>query len=131
MKRSLIVMVLAGSTLAFTGGKEALLPQGQVGSEVETYRNLSQACFKAGEELRYRIHYGVVDAGEAVLKVQTSDKKVNGRNLLHVEGTGRSLGAFDWFFKVRDKYESYIDEKGVFPWLFVRRVYEGDRKSVV
>ncbi|MFI5203958.1 MAG: DUF3108 domain-containing protein [Flavobacteriales bacterium] len=126
MKRSMMLLVIAGmSTLAFTGRKEALLPQGEKESGTETYRNVKHTSFKAGEELRYRIHYGVVDAGEAILKLSTSDKKVNGRTLLHVEGTGRSLGAFDWFFKVRDKYESYIDEKGVFPWLFVRRVYEG------
>lgn len=126
MKRSLMLMVIAGTcTLAFTGRKEALLPQSEKEAGAETYRNVKHTSFQAGEELRYRIHYGVVDAGEAVLKVTASDKKVNGRNVLHVEGTGRSLGAFDWFFKVRDKYESYIDEKGVFPWLFVRRVYEG------
>jgi hypothetical protein len=67
----------------------------------------------------------MIDAGEAVLKVEESDKKVNGRKVFHVEGTGRSLGAFDWFFKVRDRYESYMDEQAMFPWLFIRRVNEG------
>jgi hypothetical protein len=126
MKKVQLLMVTASlCALAFTGKKQALLPQAEAEDSSENYRNVSHSSYKAGEELRYRIHYGVIDAGEAILKVKTSDKKVNGRSLLHVEGTGRSLGAFDWFFKVRDKYESYIDEKGVFPWLFVRRVYEG------
>lgn len=92
------------------------------------YRVVKNDAFKPGEELRYRIHYGIVDAGEAVLKVTESDKKVQGRKLVHVEGTGRSLGAFDWFFKVRDRYESYMDEQAMFPWLFIRRVNEGGYK---
>ena len=57
--------------------------------------------------------------------IQKTDKKVGGREMWHVVGEGRSLGAFDWFFKVRDRYESYIDKDGVFPWLFIRRVNEG------
>lgn len=93
-----------------------------------TFRSVKHNAFIPGEELRYRVHYGFVDAGEAVLKVKECDKKVLGRKLIHVEGTGRSLGGFDWFFKVRDRYESYIDEQAVIPWLFVRRVNEGGFK---
>ncbi len=93
-------------------------------SNVE-FRDVKNESFKSGEELRYRIHYGMIDAGEAVLTVNKSDKKVMGRELLHMEGTGRSLGAFDWFFKVRDRYETYMDSQSLFPWLFIRRVNEG------
>jgi hypothetical protein len=39
-------------------------------------------------------------------------------------GKGRSRGSFDWFYKVRDRYETYVDKKGVFPWVFIRRVNE-------
>jgi len=31
-------------------------------------------------------------------------------------------------YKVRDRYESYIDKDGMFPWIFVRRVNEGGYK---
>ncbi len=116
-------------TLAFNQKKESLLnpDSNQKNETVQNaeFRTVKNEAFELGEELRYRVHYGFVDAGEAVLKVTECEKKVQGRKLIHVEGTGRSLGAFDWFFKVRDRYESYIDEKGVFPWLFVRRVNEG------
>ena len=89
------------------------------------FRKINNQAFKVGEELRYRVHYGFIDAGEAKLKVKASDRKVNGRSLIHVEGTGTSISAFDWFFKVRDRYESYLDAEGIFPWLFIRRVHEG------
>jgi len=92
------------------------------------YRTVKHNAFKAGEKLTYRMHYGIIDAGEAILEVKKTDKKVKGRSLLHVVGAGRTLGAFNWVFKVRDRYESYIDSEGVFPWMFIRRVDEGGYK---
>lgn len=99
-----------------------------VAKQAAKYRSVKHTAFKAGEKLTYRMHYGFVDAGEAVLEIKNTDKKVKGRSLLHVVGTGRTLGSFNWVFKVRDRYESYIDSEGVFPWMFIRRVNEGGFK---
>ncbi len=93
-----------------------------------TYRKVVNNAFKRGETLRYRIHYGAVNAGEADLVVDNSSTKINGRPTMHVVGTGESKGAFDWFFKVRDRYESYLDEDALMPWLFLRKVDEGGFK---
>lgn len=90
-----------------------------------TFRKVKNNSFKAGEKLTYRLHYGFVDAGEATLEVKETKKTINGRKLLHAVGKGKSISAFDWFFKVRDRYETYLDKDGVFPWIFIRRVYEG------
>jgi len=87
--------------------------------------SIDQSAFGEGEYLRFRLHYGLIDAGEAELNVYKSRKQYQGREALHVIGTGRTLGAFNWFFKVRDRYETYLDEKGVFPWEFVRDIKEG------
>ena len=35
---------------------------------------------------------------------------------------------FNLFFKVVDNFETYIDEEGIFPWLFIRRSNEGGYK---
>jgi len=88
-------------------------------------RTIENTAFDVGEKLTYRIHYGFVDAGEAVLEVKPSKWKFSGREAYHVVGTGRSLGAFDWVFKVRDRYETYIDKEGIFPYRFIRDVSEG------
>jgi Protein of unknown function (DUF3108) len=95
-----------------------------------TYRIKSNNAFKKGEKLTYRIHYGAVNAGIAVMSVDNTSKEINGRQTLHVIGTGTSAGAFDWVFKVRDRYESYIDEEALMPWLFLRRVDEGGYKII-
>lgn len=88
-------------------------------------RSHAQDAFKAGEKLTYRIHYGIIDAGEAQLEVKNSPYTFDNRQAYQIVGTGRSLGAFDWVFKVRDRYESYVDKNGIFPYRFIRDVNEG------
>lgn len=104
------------------------LKEAHIEKENLAFRDLNTDAFQPGERLRYRLHYGIIDAGEAVLEVNKSPKKVKGREVWHVKGTGRTLGAFNMFYKVRDVYESYIDANGIFPWVFVRRVDEGGHK---
>ena len=81
--------------------------------------------FKDGEYLKFVLHYGIIDAGEAELTISKSKKKYKGRDAYHIVGTGRTLGAFNWFFKVRDRYETFLDVDGVFPWQFIRDIKEG------
>jgi hypothetical protein len=85
-------------------------------------------AFAPGEYLKYRVSYGVIDAGEVIMMVKSTDTKIAGRELIHVEGTGKTLGSFNSFYRVNDKYESYMDKKGLFPWFFYRRVQEGGYK---
>ena len=81
--------------------------------------------FKRGEILKYRVHYGYFDAGIAQIEIKKEQNRANGRDVMHIVGTGISVGAFDWFFKVRDRYESYIDAHTMQPLKFIRRVNEG------
>ena len=92
-------------------------------------RDIKNDAFKPGEKLTFRVHYGFVDAGTAQLEVVPEVQKIGPRSCYHVVGTGRSVGAFDWFFKVRDRYESFVDETAMVPWLFLRNVEEGNYKK--
>lgn len=93
--------------------------------ELRTQKN---EAFKRGEILKYRMHYGFINAGEVVMQVLDENKKIGERNTLHVVGLGYTNSSFDWFYMVRDKYESYIDEEAIIPWLFIRNVNEGGYK---
>ena len=76
-----------------------------------------------GEQLTYRIHYGVLTAGSATLSA--NKKNYEKEPHLHVKGVGRSTGAVRTFFKVEDIYESYINLKTGLPSYYVRNVSEG------
>jgi len=92
------------------------------------YPKVNNQSFQIGEKLRYRISFGFIDAGEAVLETKATEIKGANRNLYHVIGTGRTLGAFNAVFRVNDRYESYIDQQSIMPWYFHRRVDEGGYK---
>jgi hypothetical protein len=96
--------------------------------EAEGFIDLKQTAFKPGEKLVYRLTYGVWDAGEATLSVLPTQRTVKGRKLWRVRGVGKTISAFEWFYKVDDVYESYIDQKALVPWVFKRRVDEGGFK---
>lgn len=116
MKKLLYIGLLGAFGLAMTS------------SSMVSFPTAKKSSFKSGEKLRYRITYGFMDAGEAVLTVNNTSKKGAGRDLYHVKAEGRTLGGFNLFYKVEDTYESYIDKRGAFPWIFKRRVNEGGYK---
>jgi len=124
--RNIILAIAA--TLAFFSFTEQKVPAIETDS-VQTLRNINNKAFIAGEQLEYRLHYGIINAGTATLEVKPFAQKIAGRDLYHIIGSGRSKGAFDWFFKVRDTYETYLDVDGVFPWMFVRDINEGGYKK--
>mgnify|MGYP003692567877 CR=1 FL=1 len=78
----------------------------------------------ANEELVFAVRFGFITAGEARLHTEKGPD-YNGRPTWRVVGTGRSTGAFDWVFRVRDHYESHVDQAGLFPHHFTRSVREG------
>lgn len=82
-------------------------------------------AFTHGEILSYKLYYGFMDAAVATLEVKKDAKRIAGRDCYHIVGNGNSKGTFDFFFKVRDRYETYIDKDALLPWLFVRRCNEG------
>jgi hypothetical protein len=84
--------------------------------------------FKRGERLEFEVSYGWIDAGEAIIEITEEKKSIAGRDVMHVVGKGNSMGTFNWFFKVRDTYETYLDADGIFPWIFVRDIEEGGFK---
>jgi hypothetical protein len=88
-------------------------------------RTIENKAFRPGEVLKFRIHYGFIDAGTATMEVKKETQSIGGRTCYHIIGTGETVGAFDWFFKVRDRYESIVDSQAIIPWLFFRRVNEG------
>lgn len=105
---------------------EAILTQSQINTD--QLPSTVNKAFKQGEVLTYRMHYGMLNAGVAVLEVKPDLIEVSGRKVYHIVGSGYTIGSTDWFFKVRDRYETYIDKDAMLPWLFVRRVDEGGYK---
>ena len=98
-------------------------------SAVQSFRQVPNKAFKKGEFLKYRIHYGFINAGIATLEVSPNSYQKKGRNCHHIICKNETTGLFDTFYRVRDTYESYTDEKALISWQFNRDIQEGGYKS--
>jgi hypothetical protein len=96
-------------------------------TNVDDYCSLKNTAFTAGESVTYKIAFkwGAIwlSAGEVNFNVEPT--KYNNRDVFHITGFGETYKSYDWFFKVRDKYETYIDQQTLQPYKFVRDVNEG------
>lgn len=52
-----------------------------------------------------------------------------GRPTWAISGDGVTHGGYDWFFKVRDHYETYLAQDSLYPLKYIRNVYEGGYKD--
>ena len=80
--------------------------------------------YNVGEHLFFEISFGRIKVGSGELKVEREIKK-DKISTFHIIGKGKTRAFFDWFFKVRDVYETYLDTSNVVPVQFVRDIYEG------
>ncbi len=83
----------------------------------------SQQAFHDGEWFKFRVHYGLLNAGYATMEV--NETLFNNRETYHIVGKGYSTGVVHAFFKVRDNYESFMDKSSGLPQRFIRQVDEG------
>ena len=85
---------------------------------------LKNSTFNAGETIQYKLKYGFFTAAEATIQVSETDIKFNDRPTYHLTVQGTTSGSFDIFYKVRNRYDSYIDQKNYTPYLYTENIRE-------
>jgi hypothetical protein len=84
---------------------------------------VENSTFQAGEELTYKVYYNLnfvwIAAGEVTFKIEDLGQQY------HINATGRTYSGYEWFFKARDNYDTYIDKITMLPTLSVRDIHEG------
>ena len=92
--------------------------------------NIKNNSFDEGEHLTFKVFYNMgfiwINSGNAEFTV--SGESINGHDAYHVTGVGKTASSFEWFYKVKDRYETYIDKETLLPVKFVRDVNEGGMK---
>ena len=90
----------------------------------------ANTSFQEGEKLTFKVYYNMsfiwINAGSAQFTTNIED--VSNRKAYHITGVGKTASSFEWFYKVMDTYESYIDRQSMLPMRFVRHVNEGGMK---
>lgn len=116
MMKKLLIFLTMGLLLAFS-------------PENGTYREISNDSFKPGEKLDYRVHYGLLNAATATMKISKRIYFQNGRPCYKVDIHGKSVGIFDLITRIRDNWGSYIDTTAIIPHQFYRNIEEGNYRK--
>ena len=105
--------------LLILSGMSFVVPE-PVDLDVCTPQNL---VFQDGEEIVYKVYYNWnfiwLSAGEVVFKVNDMGDSV------HLSATGNTFRSYEWFFKVRDRYDCVVDKESFRPMRSSRKIEEG------
>lgn len=93
--------------------------------KVREYRYIPNDSFDTGEVLKYRVHWGMVNAGEAVMKVSDTYFNVNGRPCYKIDVFGNTIGLVDVAIKIRNNWGAYVDTASIIPHKAYRYIQEG------
>ena len=88
-----------------------------------SYAQTKEEVYKSGEWLKYRMHYGLINAGYATVALESTTE--NNKEAYHVIGRGWTTGVTKLFFKVKDNYQTWFYKDNQQPYHFRRRVNEG------
>ena len=117
MRKTVLIVLLISVSFTLTAGDE--------------FCTLRNASFSAGENITMIVYYNALglylNAGTANFTVTT--ERLNNKPVYHLVGTGVTNSKYDFIFKVRDRYESYIDTINLQPYKFIRNVDEGGYKK--
>ena len=99
---------------------------------VNTVNSQNFACeiqnnaFQPGEKLTYVITYNwfLVWTDVGAVEFEVSNEKMFGQQVLNLKGTGVTFSFYDWFFQVRDVYQSWVNPNNLLPVYFHRDVNE-------
>ena len=102
-------------------------------TDKEHYRYVDQDCLFPGERIEYRVHYGFINAGEAILQIDSTIHSVNERPCYKIDIFGRTKGFFDMVTTVRDNWGTYLDTSAIVSQMFYQSIKEGKylKKEVI
>ena len=89
--------------------------------------NICFAQVKPGEKLVYAASYNMSGLMTQLAQVtmQADLVKTTKKNFLHLSWEAATFSKWDSYFKIRDLYETYLDETTLKPGLFKRSTFEG------
>jgi len=84
--------------------------------------------FSVGEKLVFSVEYGPISAGTATMEVLEL-AEVNGRPCYHIVSLENTNDFFSRFFRIRDRYDSYVDTLSLATVRFDKQIEEGKYRA--
>ncbi len=92
------------------------------------FRTVKNEAYDFGEELYYKVGYKFITAGYGYFKIMPEPVYKFGRKCYDIQFQVKSLKSLEFLYKVRDRYRTFLDVEGIFPWHFEQHIREGNYK---
>src|SRR6478735_2652879 len=96
-----------------------------VASEQRDIPVLKNSSFSKGEQLDYRVNFGIFTVGHALTRVDNRTYTINSRPCYKVDGFGKTSGLIAWLSKVDDQWGAYVDTASIVTHVSYRKIKEG------
>jgi len=117
MKRSII---LIGGVIILTSFST---------SQPDTLDIVNNESFQTGEEIEFKMSFGVFTIGKAKMKIHPTIHNVNYRGCYKVDIWGKTSGMVDWVSRVDDNWGAYVDTLSLVPHISYRKIKEGSYRK--
>jgi len=96
-------------------------------SKIDAQTPTPHSAYQVGEHITYKAVYnwGFIWVNAGTVDFRVKDTLINNNTLMHFESQGFSLPSYDWFYKVRDYFDSYVPHNSTRPVYFTRNTFEG------
>jgi hypothetical protein len=111
-------------TQAFLGIFILMLFAGFIMPDKENGNNQRKG-YGLGERFTYRVHFGFINAGEAVIEVSDKLHKVGDKVCYKANINGKSTGMFNMMMPIDDNWGAYMDVNSLLPLQSYRYLEEG------
>lgn len=86
---------------------------------------VNNTSFGQGEEINYRVNFGIFTVGSAITKVDSKLFNIHSRPCYKVDAFGSTSGMVSWITKVNDQWGAYIDTAALVTHVSYRKIREG------
>jgi len=88
----------------------------------------AEVVFQPGEQITYKLRYGIFTAAEAVIKVENSTQRFGDKPAFRIHAVANTAGTFNVLFKVRNQYQTFINPETLLPYYYSEERQEGGYK---
>ncbi len=98
-------------------------------SDSPIYTPLEYNSFARGEELNYKVNFGIFSIGQAQMVIDDKFYRINHRECYKVDVYGKTTGMVGWVANVDDHWGAYVDSSALVPHISYRKIREGKYKK--
>jgi hypothetical protein len=89
----------------------------------------SITSFGAGEQLDYKVNFGIFHVGKAITRIDSKVYTINSKPCYKIDAWGETSDWISWVTRVKDNWGGYLDTTSLIPQVGYRKIEEGNSRK--